>query len=190
MLRRGAGKLRGRGEMNEAVAHIGRRSDEKSLGFGASPQSPLADFVDRRHTFALRSGSANLSARKSPVQGSQLIADVDRREQCGRSRPALPDWSSGLERSGNNSYHRSRVRRGVYGAIDAHARAGLVGHRSSGGPRRACRLPAWPSAPDSIRPPSTNRSASPRRAARAGPRPNRSPKRWPRPARRSTYSSS
>ena len=56
MLRGGARKLRRRGEMDEAVALIGRLPDEKSFRFGRLPQCPLADFVDRRHTFRPQSG--------------------------------------------------------------------------------------------------------------------------------------
>ena len=65
----------------------------------------------------------------------------------------------------------------VWSAIDRlAARAGLSASGSPG-----VRV--------SIRRRSTNRSASRRKAARAGPRPNRSPRRSPPPARRSTPSS-
>jgi hypothetical protein len=49
MLGSGAGKLRGRREMNEAVARVGRRSAKFTMMFGREPFFPLADFIDNGH---------------------------------------------------------------------------------------------------------------------------------------------
>ena len=71
------------------------------------------------------------------------------------------------------------------------SRTRSFGPRSTGSPPApACRPPASPRRPASIRPRSTSPSASPRRAASAGRRPNPSPRRWPRPIPASTFSCS
>ena len=62
--------------------------------------------------------------------------------RCGKTRaPRRRGPAAGLEHSGNNSYHPTRPSWRLRGT-DAHARAGLVGHRSSGGARRAVRFRA------------------------------------------------
>ena len=74
------------------------------------------------------------------------------------------------------------------GKRTADAQPDLDRARPAGGARRSCRRRASPSDPASIRPPSTNRSASRRTAARAGRRPSRSPRRCRRPASASNRS--
>jgi phage repressor protein C with HTH and peptisase S24 domain len=106
MLCRGPGKLRGRREMDEAIAQIGWRSEKPSFGLGLTPQSLFADLVDRGHTLSPGSG-ATLSAQNRQFKAASFDADI---AACSVSeRPAR----SGLERAGNNSYHRC----GIYGAM-------------------------------------------------------------------------
>src|ERR1700726_4580648 len=72
----GFGELRRAGEMDEAVARVGRRAEEFSAALGRAPLRLRADFVDRRHP--------DLPSQTCP--------------QCAATL-------STLEPSGNNSYH-------------------------------------------------------------------------------------
>src|SRR2546423_1450536 len=49
ILGRGRADLRGGGEMDEAVAHIDRRTAEHTLTLGLTPKCVLADLVNGRH---------------------------------------------------------------------------------------------------------------------------------------------
>src|SRR5579871_4931479 len=49
MLGRGGGELGSGGEVDETVARVGGRSPEDLVDLGLTPQSPIADLVDRVH---------------------------------------------------------------------------------------------------------------------------------------------
>src|SRR5215211_3421687 len=94
MLRRRFGDLLGGGEMNVAVGKIDRRTPERALVLGGSPERSGTDFVDDR-----RHGAKPDMRRRKRRPSTFAAAAIASSEMAPRSRSASRCWSRAKNRA-------------------------------------------------------------------------------------------